>query len=214
MLMKILAISDIHGKFFRLDGIVKKSDPVDVIVVAGDLTQGGPPENAVRSISELKHFCKNVFCVAGNWDTPEVKAAIGQYAVDIEETPRIYRNTEFMGLGGSNPTGNNTPNEYTEEELEYKLDVALSHTLPPRTVLVTHTPPQNTLDMTPHGAAGSPALRRALDKVDVVICGHIHGARGKIKDGAWVINPGYAAEGQAAIIDLDTMDIIWIDSVV
>ncbi len=214
MLMKILAISDIHGKFFRLDGIMKKSDPVDLIVVAGDLTQGGPPENAVRSISELKHLCKYVLCVAGNWDTPEVKAAIGQYAVDIEETPKIYRNTEFMGLGGSNPTGNNTPNEYTEEQLEYKLDVLLSHTPPQRTVLVSHTPPQNTLDMTSHGAAGSPALRRALEKVDVIICGHIHGARGKIKDGAWVINPGYAAEGQAAVIDLDTMDVIWIDSVI
>jgi len=50
--------------------------------------------------------------------------------------------------------------------------------------------------------------------VDVVICGHIHGARGKIKDGAWVINPGYAAEGQAAVIDLDTMGVIWIDSVI
>ena len=212
--MKILAISDIHGKFFRLDGIMKKSDPVDLIIIAGDLTQGGPPENAVRSISELKHLCKSVLCVAGNWDTPEVKAAIGQYAVDIEETPRIYGDTEFMGLGGSNPTGNNTPNEYTEEQLEYRLDVLLSHTPPRRTVLVSHAPPQNTLDMTPNGAAGSPALRRALEKVDVVICGHIHGARGKIKDGAWVINPGYAAEGQAAVIDLDTMGVIWIDSVI
>lgn len=212
--MKILALSDIHGKFFRLNGIIKKSDPVDLVVIAGDLTHGGPPENAVRTISELKHFCKNVLCVAGNWDTPEVKAAIGQYAIDIEETPRIYRNTEFMGIGGSNATGNNTPNELTEEQFEYKLDVLLSHEPPSRTVLVSHTPPLNTLDMTSHGAAGSPALRHALDKVDVVICGHIHAARGKIKDGAWVINPGYAAEGQAAVIDLETMDIIWIDSVV
>jgi Icc-related predicted phosphoesterase len=212
--MKILALSDIHGKFFRLDGIIKKSDPVELIIVAGDLTQGGPPENAVRSISVLKHFCKNVLCVPGNWDTPEVRQAIGEYAINIEETPRIYKNTEFMGLGGSNPTGNATPYELTEEQLAYKLDVLLSHTPPQQTVLVSHTPPQNTLDMTSKGAAGSPALRHALDKVDVIICGHIHGARGKIKDGAWVINPGYAAEGQAAIIDLDTMDVIWIDSVI
>jgi len=212
--MKILALSDIHGKFFRLDGIMRQSDPVDLIIVAGDLTQGGPPENAVRSISELQHLCKNVLCVAGNWDTPEVKAAIGHYAVDLEETPKIYKDTEFMGLGGSNPTGNNTPNEYTEEQLEYKLDVLLSHTPPKHTVLVSHTPPLNTLDMTDKGARGSPALRKALDRVDVIICGHIHGARGKVKEGAWVINPGCGAEGQAAIIDLDTMDIIWIDSVV
>ncbi len=213
-IMKILALSDLHGKFFRLDGIVKKSDPVELVVVSGDLTHGGPPENAVRTISILKHFCRNVLCVPGNWDPPDVREAIGQYAVNLEETPRIYKNTEFIGLGGSNPTGNDTPNELAEEEIAYKLDVLLSRTPVGRTVLVSHAPPLNTLDMTPKGAVGSPALRNVLDKVDVIICGHIHGARGKVKDGAWVINPGYAAEGQAAIIDLDTMDIIWIDSVV
>jgi len=48
----------------------------------------------------------------------------------------------------------------------------------------------------------------------VIICGHIHSARGKVKEGAWVINPGCAADGQAAIIDLDSMEVIWIDSVI
>lgn len=213
-IMKILALSDLHGKFFRLDGIIKQSDPVELVVVCGDLTQGGPPENAVYSISILKHFCKNVLCVPGNWDLPEVRQAIGEYAINLEETPKVYKNVEFLGLGGSNPTGNNTPCEFTEEQLAYKLDVLLSRTPVGRTVLVSHAPPLNTLDMTPNGAVGSLAIRNVLDKVDMVICGHIHGARGKVKDGAWVINPGYAAEGQAAIIDLDTMDIIWIDSVV
>jgi Icc-related predicted phosphoesterase len=212
--MKILALADLHGKFFRLDGIIKKSDPVDLIVFCGDLTQGGPPESAVYSISVLKHLCKHVLCVPGNWDPPEVRQAISQYAINLEDTPRVYNDVEFIGLGGSNPTGNNTPYELAEEELSYKLEVLLSRTPLGRTVLVSHAPPLNTLDMTPKGAAGSSAVRNVRDKVDVVICGHIHGARGKVKDGAWVINPGYAAEGQAAIVDLDTMDIIWIDSVV
>ncbi len=213
--MKVLALADIHGKFFRLDGIVRKSDPVDAVVVAGDLTHGGPPENAVRSISILKHFCPRVLCVPGNWDTPEVAQAIGAYAVNLDETPRVIMGREFMGLGYSTQTGNNTPSEVSEENMAYKLlDVLLSHPHSGKTVLVTHQPPFETLDMTEHGPAGSKALRSALDRVDVIICGHIHKQRGKIKDGAWIINPGYAAEGQAAVIDLDTMDIIWIDSVI
>lgn len=212
--MKILALADLHGKFFRLDGIIRMSDPVDIAVIAGDLTHGGPPENAVRTISVLKHFCKHVLCVPGNWDTPEVKAAISEYAVNLEDGNKIYKDTEFMGIGGSNPTGNDTPNELTEEQLAYKLDVLLSVTPMARTVLVSHVPPLNTLDMTPNGALGSRALRNALDKVDVIICGHIHSARGKVKEGAWVINPGCAADGQAAIIDLDSMEVIWIDSVI
>jgi hypothetical protein len=212
--MKILALADIHGKFFRLDGIIKKSDPVDAVVVAGDLTQGGPPENAVRSISILKHFCDRVLCVPGNFDPPEVAQAISQFAVNLDETPKIIMGWEFMGLGYSTPTGNDTPSEISEEAMAYKLDVLLSHTPPGRTVLVAHQPPLETLDMTPKGPAGSKALRAALDRVDVIVCGHVHKGRGKIKDGAWVINPGMAAEGQAAIVDLETMDVTWIDSVV
>jgi uncharacterized protein len=212
--MKILALADLHGKFFRLDGIIKKSDPVDIVIIAGDLTHGGPPENAVRTLSILKHFCPRVLCVPGNWDTAEVRTAIGEYAVNLEEGPKIYKDTEFMGIGSSNPTGNDTPCELAEEEIAYRLDVLLTRTPMSRTVLVTHAPPLNTLDMTQKGARGSAALRNALDKVDVIICGHIHSARGKVKEGAWVINPGHAAEGQAAIIDLDTMEIIWIDSVI
>jgi hypothetical protein len=70
------------------------------------------------------------------------------------------------------------------------------------------------LDAADHGPSGGKSLQAALDRVDVVICGHIHKRRGKGQDGAWVINPGYAAEGQAAVIDLETMDIVWIDSVI
>jgi Icc-related predicted phosphoesterase len=214
LIMKILALADLHGKFFRLDGIIRKCDPVDVVVVAGDLTHGGPAENAVRSISELKHICPRVYCVPGNFDTPEVAQAIGQYAVNLDETPRVIMNTEFMGLGYSTPTGNDTPSEISEETMAYKLDVLLSHTPAGKTVLVSHMPPLDTLDMTEKGPAGSKALRAALDRVDVIICGHIHKGRGKVRDGAWIINPGMAAEGKAAIIDLDTMEVIWIDSVV
>lgn len=215
--MKILAISDLHGKFFRIDGIIKKSDPVDAVVISGDLTHGGPPVSAVRAVSELKQFCPTVLYVPGNWDPSDVTEAIARYtkAVNLDETPKILGNTLFLGLGYSNPTGNNTPMELSEEAMANKLDALLKNRpSAAKTVLVTHAPPLNTLDMTPKGAMGSEALRAALDRVEVIICGHIHQARGKVKDGAWLINPGYAAEGQAAIIDLDTMDVTWIDSVI
>lgn len=216
-IMKILALADLHGKFFRLEGIIKKCDPVDAVVIAGDLTQGGPPVSAVRTIAILKELSPTVLYVPGNWDTPDVVEGLSKYtdAVNLDVTQKIVQGTKFMGVGYSNPTGNNTPGELPEEALATKLEAQLSGTPPvSKSVLVTHAPPLDTLDMTPKGAMGSQALRAALDRVDVIICGHIHGARGKIKDGAWLINPGYAAEGQAAIVDLDTLGIIWIDSVV
>ncbi|CAJ36426.1 metallophosphoesterase family protein [Methanocella arvoryzae] len=215
--MKVLALSDLHGKFFRLDAIIKKSDPVDAIVICGDITHGGPEVSAVRTISELKQLCPTVLFVPGNWDTREVVEGLGRYtdAINLDVSPRIIKNTLFMGIGYSNPTGNNTPSEISEEEIANKLET-LFREMPAvdRKVLVTHAPPLDTLDMTPKGAMGSKSLRAALDKFDLIICGHIHKARGKVKDGAWLINPGYAAEGQAAIIDLETFDVVWIDSVI
>jgi Icc-related predicted phosphoesterase len=43
--------------------------------------------------------------------------------------------------------------------------------------------------------------------VSLMVCGHIHEARGiKEENGTIVVNPGMAAAGFAALIDIDTDD--------
>jgi Icc-related predicted phosphoesterase len=83
------------------------------------------------------------------------------------------------GLGYSNPTPFNTPGEYSELELERRLQPFAD--LKPL-VLICHAPPYGTaLDQVWKGQhAGSTAVRDFIEKYqpEYFFCGHIHEAEG------------------------------------
>jgi Icc-related predicted phosphoesterase len=71
-------------------------------------------------------------------------------------------------------------------------------------VLLSHAPPKNTLDRIPGGNAGSDALARAIGKVDLIVCGHIHEDQGEMtRQGTRIVNVGQASQGRSAIITID-----------
>ena len=60
------------------------------------------------------------------------------------------------------------------------------------------------MDKLPHGNVGSAALARYLGRFDLIVCGHIHEARGMVNvNGTIVVNPGMASKGQGAIITIN-----------
>ena len=70
-------------------------------------------------------------------------------------------------------------------------------------ILVCHAPPRGTLDRVGEARVGSPALRKGMDRFDLVCCAHIHEAKGTLEeDGVLVVNPGPASEGNCALITL------------
>jgi len=111
----------------------------------------------------------------------------------------------FIGLGGSNPTPFNTPFELSEKKIGESIGTLLSKLNSNRKIiLVSHAPPRNTTDRLPGGNVGSEALERFLGRFDLVVCGHIHEARGAVQiKGTLVVNPGQGSKGQAAMIMLD-----------
>ncbi|MFX1484823.1 MAG: hypothetical protein ACFFCP_16720, partial [Promethearchaeota archaeon] len=75
-------------------------------------------------------------------------------------------------------------------------------------ILVSHSPPEGTqLDMTTQGEhVGSSSIRNFIiaEKPTLVICGHIHEGRGVDKlSETLIVNPGSAAHGWAALVDLN-----------
>ena len=70
------------------------------------------------------------------------------------------------------------------------------------------------MDELPHGNVGSEALARFLGRFDLIICGHIHEARGSMQvNGTLVVNPGQASKGQAALITIeDKITVKFIDA--
>jgi len=81
-------------------------------------------------------------------------------------------------------------------------------------ILLSHAPPKNTTDKLPHGNVGSESLARYLGRFDLIVCGHIHEARGIVRvNGTQVVNPGMAIKRAGAVITIgEKIDIEFIDA--
>lgn len=202
--MRLLAISDTHGDFSKISSILGRAGTVDAILVAGDITNFGPEEKAKELLDMLGND-QPVMAVPGNCDPKGVLDVIEESgAVSLHNSSFKFGDITFIGLGGSNPTPFNTPFEMSEEEIRDML----RRLLPPsrrdeKVVLVSHAPPKNSLDAVPGAHVGSESIREILSQVDMVVCGHIHEARGVVRSGnTTIINPGQASKGLAAVVDI------------
>lgn len=203
--MKILAISDPHGDYSKIKAIMERAGDFDLAVIVGDLTHFGPDEK-VEELIEL--FDKPVLAIPGNCDQKSILEALeASKATNLHGKAEQIGKIRFIGLGGSNPTPFNTPFEIPEEEIESTLEGMVCSAEDDCNcgpiVLLTHAPPQGTCDEIPVGHVGSTAIQKFLDRVDLIVCGHIHEARGIEKTGkTTVVNPGEACKGSCALITI------------
>jgi uncharacterized protein len=210
--MKILAISDIHGKHKKIVEYLKENH-VDLIIIAGDITNFGPSELGEEILNEISSFNIPVLAIPGNCDPINLYGNIdNSNAINIHGRSVTIKNIGICGFGGSNPTPFNTPLEFDEieiyDEARRAMEEIKDHKI---TLFVSHAPPLGTkTDILPSGDhVGSEAIRRVIDEFQpsLNVCGHIHESMamdeiGKTK----VINPGMLEMGYACIIDIDDSD--------
>lgn len=183
--MRILAFSDIHGRWELLRLAVEKD--ADIYVCLGDLTYGE------AGIEEAAKIMEPVFdrliCVPGNNERPETMRRYFPLVLhgDVWE----HRGVRFGGIGGSPRTPFHTVHEWEEEEAR-KMLARMGGV----DILLSHAPPAGTrLSMTKSGIdAGSRALREYVEsfRPKIVLCGHIHERAGEEE---WIgetriLNPG------------------------
>jgi Icc-related predicted phosphoesterase len=199
--MRLLAVTDFHNEYGKLPDILKKAGKVDGTLLAGDLTQFGPTENAKVILDALPG---PVLAVPGNCDKRDIVDLLRAEDCNLHENKFRMGGIMFIGIGGSNPTPFNTPFELSEEEIKSKLE-RLLHEVKDPAVLVSHAPPKGYQDEIPGGIhVGSTAVAELAPRFVAVVCGHIHEARGISHIGRTVIvNPGMASEGNAAILEVD-----------
>lgn len=198
--MKLLALSDLHGDYSHVEAIRNKAGDFDSVLIAGDITNFGPDEHA---LDLLKMFKEPVFAVPGNCDNPSLLKLLDANAINLHSSCHIMNGLTFIGLGGSNPTPFNTPFELSEKKIGEHIGKLLSK-LNGRIILLSHAPALNTTDRLPRGNVGSEALARFLGRFDLIVCGHIHEARGSVRvNGTVVVNPGVASKGQGALITIN-----------
>ena len=213
--MRLLAISDPHGDYAQIPALVRKAGKagsVDVVLIAGDITNFGPDELTYDLLSLLEPLECPVLAIPGNCDQRSILATLdASSAVNLENAVHTIGNVTFAGIGGSNPTPFDTVFERSEGEIGAMLDDLLSRAGEigeARIVLLSHAPPKNTLDRIPGGNAGSEAIAGAIGKTDLIVCGHIHEDQGTMVVSAHgketvVVNVGQASQAKSAIIMID-----------
>ena len=163
------------------------------------------PWNEDLSFAEefLQGLAVPTLAVPGNNDPREILAVLDRCAVNLHGRKAVVAGRTFVGIGGANPTPFGTPFELSEGEI----GDALRKVMEPGAILVSHPPPHGFVDVVRSGEhVGSTAIRAIVDEFEppLVLCGHIHEARGVAQHGkTTIVNPGAAQEGHSAIVDVD-----------
>ena len=199
--MRFLVLSDVH----RRDKVVKWANELiddldlDGTIVLGDITHFGPPEWAAEFLGGLKG---KTYAVPGNCDPPGTLAHIEHKAISLHLKKVNIGKYVLGGMGGSNPTIFDTPNEMSEEEIMDRLRPVMERDM----ILVLHCPAFGVLDLPFSGKhVGSVSILKLVEefKPMIVLSGHIHEDRGIVeKDGIFYMNPGPAKEGYSGLLEL------------
>lgn len=210
--MKIVAFSDIHGKYGKIIDFLKNNH-VDLVILTGDITHFGPVELAGEILNEIASFDVPVLVIPGNCDPVNLFGNIdNSNAINIHGRSVTIKNVGICGFGGSNPTPFKTPLEFEEVEIYDQAKKALEEVKDSKvTLLVTHAPPVDTkTDVLPSGDhVGSTSIRKIIEELNPTlnVCGHIHESRSSDKIGKTeVINPGMVSDGHACVINIDDSD--------
>ena len=175
--MKLLIFSDIHNDMRALQKLMDIE--ADRYIAAGDLVTLGRGLDAAGNVMKAK--ADKVFVLPGNHESVrDIERFCAKFKFrDLHETSFEAGGFHIAGLGCSNPTPFNTPGEYTEAELDEKLQPFAA--LKPL-VLICHCPPRNTpLDRANDKMHfGSESVGKFIEANQPVrfFCGHIHEAEG------------------------------------
>lgn len=211
--MKIIALTDLHGRLKHLPALAQELQHADLVLVAGDLTQFGKRDAALEVVESIRKYNPRLLAVMGNCDYPQVTEFLEEQGLCIHASHKILDGIAFVGLGGSLPCPVPTLNEWPEQQIDKFLTRAAEN-IPAGTpmVLVSHQPPIDTVvDLVSIGLhVGSTAVREFIEQSKPLICfsGHIHEAIGQDRIGETIlVNPGPFFEGAYAIAEVtDTVD--------
>ncbi len=206
--MNIVAIGDIHAAYDNLDKILRQEKNADVILIVGDITTHGTVADIRTAIEKILEHGKSVLAIAGNMDVPESDGELFQLGISLNARGVCIGDVGFFGVSAAALSSLHTPYELTEEEIARRIQSGFSMVRDaPIKVFVPHSPPYRTkLDRIFLGMhVGSTSVREFIEKEqpNVVVCGHIHEARGQdILGKTKMVNCGAAQRGFYARITL------------
>ena len=175
--LRLLVFSDIHNDWKTLEGLL--AIEADYYIAAGDQVTWSRGMDACGEI--LGKHGERVYVLPGNHESADQVAGMcARYGLHyFHERHFEAQGWNVAGLGYSSPTPFNTPGEYSEQQMEQRLERFAGLT---PLILICHAPPYGTaLDQIRPGLnAGSRAVAQFIREHQPAyfFCGHIHEAEG------------------------------------
>jgi uncharacterized protein len=196
--MKLISLPDLHGSLRYITALGPLLRQVDLVILPGDLTIGGTPDEAARVIAALRQYNAQVWAIPGGYDTQRVNQYLSEQNINLHKQQRDHEALVFMGVGGDLFQAD-APREHLLYD-NVQFDIMLHETiqgLSRRTpkILITHYPPQGTMvDRTLSGQQiGSRAIRAFIEEIQPLACltGFIHDKPSQDTLGrTTILNPG------------------------
>ncbi len=202
-----LSLGDIHGRIGWTEELRSAASSAHAVLLVGDLTNFGGPEEAGQVIDDIAAHCPQVYGVPGNCDSVAILDWMAEAGISLHGRGlEIAAGIGVCGVGGSNHTPFGTPLEFDPDDLQSALQSGWQDIagLDAR-IIVHHAPPYRTrCDRTRFGLhTGVKGLRAfcEAEKPELVLCGHIHEARGTDRIGETpIVNGGMAARGHGTLL--------------
>ncbi|HET7745731.1 MAG TPA: metallophosphoesterase [Vicinamibacteria bacterium] len=201
--LRIAAVADVHCSKAPPGGLgplfTAAAEKADVLVLAGDLTDYGHPEEARNLAQELSGVRIPVVAVLGNHDCEsnaeeEVKRILGEARVHVLDGDGIeIQGVGFAGVKGFGggfgrrtlePWGETATKAFVREAVDeaLKLESALARLRTPQRVAVLHySPIEATVEGEPREIfpfLGSSRLEEPINRYNVAVAFHGHAHRG------------------------------------
>jgi uncharacterized protein len=218
---RILGLADLHDRIEMLDRL--KDIDADLIVFCGDLHNAGSRETALPAAFALANLGPPVLIVPGNMDHRDVVPDLWEEAGlrMLHRSSFCFADMGFLGMGGmvaKDPRrlGDLARYYHQDDEVYETLAAAYQDIADARIkIVIVHQPPRGAQDTLYNGeSSGSVSLRRFVQEYqpDLLLCGHIHEARGTCFVGSTrIVNVGELRQGFAALIEIgEEITVNWI----
>lgn len=192
--MKILAFTDIHGSLEAIKRVSKKikEQKPELLICAGDISVF---ESSIFSIfKKLNSLDKKIIMIHGNHEDASTFVKYSKRFTNIifiHKKHFVFENVLLLGFGG----GGFSMIDKDFEKTSKKFKNIIKENSDKKIILVTHAPPYKTkLDNIDGEHCGNKSIRKFAEKnkVDFLICGHLHenfGKEDKIRK-TIILNPG------------------------
>ena len=207
--MRIAYLVDVHGSFDAVPETMSEIGPVDLLIVGGDITTGGTPDDAARAIKRWRPLAPRLLALAGNMDSAAIDTCLANLGVGLDGRGLVFGDVGVFGVSAAPRSPLRTPYELDDEELERRIEAGFADVSDCRVrIFCPHAPPRETAcDRLRSGEhVGSVVIRAFVERAqpDLVLCGHIHESRGTDEiSSARVVNPGPVSAGHYALVEVN-----------